>query len=471
MDPNRMMEQSSGDLERSGRVPLKTEANTQPNQSPAYDAVFGEMDENGPNFRGVGLFAAVGLMIKTQVGLGVLSIPAAFDVLGMIPGIICLCAVAVITTWSGWVVGDFKLRHAEVYSIDDAGAIMFGRIGREFFGAALCIYWTFVTGAAMLSLSIGFNAVSTHAVCTAVFIAISAVIGFCFASIRTMSRISWIAWLGFLSILIAVLMVTVSVGVQDRPATAPTNVEWSSDYKLFRSPSFIQAMTAICAFVSAFAGPSGFFSIAAEMREPRQYTRALFICQGVVTTIYLVVGCLMYYFCGSYVASPALGSAGPTMKKASYGVALPGLIATMTLVAHFPSKYLFVRFLRGTKHLTSNTFVHWSTWLGCTFTVCVLAYLIASGITIFFTLISLIGALLSTLMSMQAMGFMWLNTNWRIRSFSFSWVSRFAWCLFVIISGMLLMVTGTYGSVLDIIEAYKGKVSGPWSCADNSGSV
>lgn len=55
----------------------------------------------------------------------------------------------------------------------------------------------------MLSLSIGFNAVSTHAVCTAVFIAISAVIGFCFASIRTMSRISWIAWLGFLSILIA----------------------------------------------------------------------------------------------------------------------------------------------------------------------------------------------------------------------------------------------------------------------------
>lgn len=129
-------------------------------------------------------------------------------------------------------------------------------------------------------------------------------------------------------------MVTVSVGVQDRPATAPTNVEWSSDYKLFSSPSFIQAMTAICAFVSAFAGPSGFFSIAAEMREPRQYTRALFICQGVVTTIYLVVGCLMYYFCGSYVASPALGSAGPTMKKASYGVALPGLIATMTLVAH-----------------------------------------------------------------------------------------------------------------------------------------
>lgn len=78
-------------------------------------------------------------MMKSQVGLGILSIPAAFDVLGLIPGIICLCFVAAMTTWSGWVIGDFKLRHAEVYSIDDAGAMMFGRFGREFFGTALCI--------------------------------------------------------------------------------------------------------------------------------------------------------------------------------------------------------------------------------------------------------------------------------------------------------------------------------------------
>jgi hypothetical protein len=31
--------------------------------------------------------------------------------------------------------------------------------------------------------------------------------------------------------------------------------------------------------------------------------------------------------CGQYVASPALGSAGPLIKKISYGIALPGLIA------------------------------------------------------------------------------------------------------------------------------------------------
>lgn len=38
-------------------------------------------------------------MIKTQIGIGVLSIPAAFDTLGFVPGIVTLIAVALITTW------------------------------------------------------------------------------------------------------------------------------------------------------------------------------------------------------------------------------------------------------------------------------------------------------------------------------------------------------------------------------------
>lgn len=78
-------------------------------------------------------------MVKTQIGLGVLSIPSAFHVLGMIPGIICLILIAVITTWSNYIVGVFKLRHRAVYGIDDAGGLMFGRIGKEFFAAAFCL--------------------------------------------------------------------------------------------------------------------------------------------------------------------------------------------------------------------------------------------------------------------------------------------------------------------------------------------
>lgn len=72
--------------------------------------------------------------MKTQIGLGVLSIPAVLDTLGMIPGIIVLLVIAIITTWSDYMVGVFKLRHRSVYGIDDVGQLLFGRVGREVFG-------------------------------------------------------------------------------------------------------------------------------------------------------------------------------------------------------------------------------------------------------------------------------------------------------------------------------------------------
>lgn len=75
------------------------------------------------------------LMVKTQIGLGVLSMPKVFDTLGIIPGIIMLIVIAGMTTWSNWMIGVFKLLHPSVYGIDDVGKMLFGRIGFELFGA------------------------------------------------------------------------------------------------------------------------------------------------------------------------------------------------------------------------------------------------------------------------------------------------------------------------------------------------
>lgn len=119
---------------------------------------------------------------------------------------------------------------------------------------------------------------------------------------------------------------TITVGVQDRPSAAPLMGMWISDYKLVSSPSFADAIAAVSSIVFAYAGTPEVFSTVFEMREPPNYTRSLIICQTVVTSVYLAIGCVVYYYyyyCGSYVASPALGSAGPTMKRISYGFALP----------------------------------------------------------------------------------------------------------------------------------------------------
>lgn len=118
------------------------------------DAVFGELTEDGPNYRSVshanplcrctpkprpdrffspqvGWVGTTCLMMKTQIGLGVLSFPSVFETLGMIPGVIILCAVAAITTWSNYIVGVFKLNHGYIYGVDDVGMLLFGRVGKE----------------------------------------------------------------------------------------------------------------------------------------------------------------------------------------------------------------------------------------------------------------------------------------------------------------------------------------------------
>lgn len=50
-------------------------------------------------------------------------------------------------------------------------------------------------------------------------------------------------------------------------------------------------------------------------------------------------------YCGQYVASPSLGSAGGTLEKIAYGIAIPGFIMTSTLWVHLAAK-----FVRTTSH-------------------------------------------------------------------------------------------------------------------------
>ena len=135
----------------------------------------------------------------------------------------------------------------------------------------------------------------------------------------------------------AVTILTIGVGVEDRPSAAPPG-PWKSDWKVIGNPTFSEAISAVSTLVFAYAGTPSFFPIASEMRDPRMYTRSLILCQIMISTAYLVVGIVVYYFCGSYVASPALGSAGETIKKVCYGIALPGLLASTTLFTHVSSR-------------------------------------------------------------------------------------------------------------------------------------
>lgn len=103
------------------------------------------------------LLLTTGDFPQTQIGLGVLNIPDTFHTLGMAPGVIILIVIAILTTWTDYYIGIFKLKHPTVCesalpprispladsplptdSVSDCGALMFGRVGREIFGIG---YW------------------------------------------------------------------------------------------------------------------------------------------------------------------------------------------------------------------------------------------------------------------------------------------------------------------------------------------
>ena len=106
----------------------------------------------------------------------------------------------------------------------------------------------------MLGISIALNSLSTHGTCTAVFVAIAAIAGFALASIETLGKISWLAWVGLIGILSAIFTLTIAVGVQDRPASAPKDGPFVSDYHIVNNSSFSASISACSSLVFAFAG-------------------------------------------------------------------------------------------------------------------------------------------------------------------------------------------------------------------------
>ncbi|QPK66786.1 hypothetical protein CNBG_10000 [Cryptococcus deuterogattii R265] len=430
------------------------------------DAVWGEITEDGPNYRNLGFSRAVVLQIKSQIGLGVLGLPATFGIVGMIPGIILIIVMAAIITWTNYTIGTFKRNHPHVYSVGDAAGVLLGRIGKEVIGVAYLLQMITGVGSTMLSVSIALNAMSQHAVCTVIFVMIAAVVIAMGASLQTLSKIGWLGWIGVVCIMSSVLTLSVAVGVTDRPAAAPQSGSFDKDVKMFGSPSFVSAMNAVNVILFAYAGTPNYLPLVSEMKDIHEYGKSVLLSQAFVTVIYLIISCVVYHFTGQYIASPALGSAGHLMKRVCYGIAFCGLIVGGLLNLHLLAKYIFVRILGDTIHISRNTFIHNITWYACIVSCAVIAFTIAEAIPVFSHLLSLTGALTCAILCIQLETAMWLYDNWKVPSRTMLWKLKVAINVIMNLMGWFIMGVGTYAAVIEIKNGGSNK---PFSCSDNSG--
>ncbi|ETN37111.1 uncharacterized protein HMPREF1541_08101 [Cyphellophora europaea CBS 101466] len=429
-------------------------------------------DDGDVAFRTVGWIWATAIFLKIIFATGVLTIPTAMAALGSFPGAVNVLGWQAVNTYSGVLMGDFRNRHAGVHSVADMAQIVGGKILREIIGFLFIITWVIVAASGIVGASTALNALSEHALCTNYFTLIVALVMAGLAGIRKFEHIGWLTWAGFVTIYAAVLIVVIGVTQRDRPAAAPQSGPYELGYTVFGSPDFVAGINAATSIFCSGSGTSAFMPVISEMRNPKDYKKSLFVCMGIVTASYLTFSLVVYYYCGVWVASPSLGSAGGTIKKVAYGVGLLGLLVTASLYTHVAAKYLFVRILRNSKHLQSNTVVHWGTWLGCTLSLSAVAFVIAGGVPIFNYLLSLAGSVgfASITITLPAYCYVYDHKSFRTGTMMQQIKYWFHW--FLISLGTFLTVAGTYGVVQAVIDAYaNGAVGRAFDCADNSGTV
>ncbi|KUI70339.1 N amino acid transport system protein [Cytospora mali] len=303
--------------------------------------------EGTVDFRTVGWIHASVIFLKTIFATGVLTIPSAMYVLGAFPGAINVLGWQALNTYCAIIQGNFRNTHAGCHSIADMAYVVGGSWLKEVVGIFFLVTYAIVGASGIVGASTALNALSNHAICTNYFTLVCMFAVFIMSSARTFEKIAWLTWAGFISVYVAVIIVVVGVTTQDRPVAAPQTGDFDLGYHAIAHPTFVAAITSVATIFCSGAGTSAFLPVISEMKKPRDYNKAVYLCMSIVTASYLAFSLVVYRWCGKWVASPSLGSAGPTLKKVSYGIGLLGLLKREKFMEAFNMKESWMKEYEG----------------------------------------------------------------------------------------------------------------------------
>jgi hypothetical protein len=130
-------------------------------------------------------------MLAENVSLGVLALPQALAILGLVPGILCICLLGIIATYTGYLIGEFKLAYPSLHSYADAGHLIGGPLGREVLAVGQVMVLTFIMGAHVLTFAVAMNAMTDHGACTTIFSIVGLILSFLLGLPRTFKNVSY----------------------------------------------------------------------------------------------------------------------------------------------------------------------------------------------------------------------------------------------------------------------------------------
>ena len=203
-----------------------------------------------------------------------------------------------------------------------------------------------------------------------------------------------------------------------------------------------------------FIGQITIPSFIAEMKDPRDFPKALWAVTIAEIIVFSLVGAVVYAYTGTqYNTAPAFGSLGNDIyKKVSFSFMIPTLIFLGVLYASVSARFIFFRIFEGTRHKGNHTVMGWSVWAGILAISWIVAFIIAEVIPFFSDLLSLMSSLFDSFF-----GFIfWGTAYFRMRKADHGegWITGrgirgiagFLMNVVIVLIGCFMLTAGTYVS-------------------------
>lgn len=409
-------------------------------------------------------------LIVEAIALGSLSIPSAFAKLGMIAGVIMCIGLGLIAIYTSYVVGQVKMRYPLVNHYSDAVELIWGRFGKELTGVMFALFLILLVGSHALTGTIAWiNIIGNYDTCALVWSVISLIILLLLALPPTFAEFAWLGYIDFVSIIAAILVTIVATGVQAHSAPGGLGaVNWSA----YPPPetTFYEAFLATTNIIFAYSFAVCQFSFMSEMHTPKDYVKSIWALGLIEIFIYTLTGGLVYAFVGQDVKSPALLSAGNTISRIAFGIALPVIFISGSINGTVVGRFIMDRAFANSPIRFVATPKAWGVWFVLITIITIIGWIIAEAIPFFNALLGLISSLFISGFTFYFPALFWFqlikvgkwNDGWR--NISLSILNS---CTFLI--GIAVLGCGTYASVEDIITQYNsGSVRGAFTCSAQS---
>ncbi|KAJ5112974.1 Amino acid transporter transmembrane [Penicillium angulare] len=357
----------------------KFDASSVPNiGNPEAQDPFGDETNLEIKYKTMAWWQAGMIMIAETISLGILALPKALSTLGPFPGVAAILGIGLISTYTGYTIGQLKQRFMQIHSMADAGDLLMGRHGSRVLGIAQLLFFVFVMGSHILTFSIMMNALTEHSNCTILYASIGVLVSFVLTLPRRLERLSHLSSISFISIFGAVLVSIIGVSVG---RTSPSLPAFSP------VPTVHETCLAIANIVFAYAGHVAFFTFFSELRDIKDFPKALALLQTCEMILYTVSAIVIYAYVGQEVTSPVLNSAGKLFRKISYGIAIPTvgcqIVIGGVVNAHVAVKFIYVSRFRGTNAMHTQSFQARASWAVICAGLWILSWIIAEGIPVF----------------------------------------------------------------------------------------